>query len=75
MSFIDDTEAELLKETNAESMEVDLLGVKLVFSAGYSVTISAKAAQNISMVLHSEERRVLNQAREELRRTKVASAG
>ena len=38
-------------------------------------TISAAAAQNISMVLHSEERRVLNQAREELRRTKVGFTG
>jgi hypothetical protein len=71
MAYSDDSETEILKETGAERLEVDLLGVTLHFADGHAVLISDAAAQQVGMMIHTENRKALNKAREELRRTKA----
>jgi hypothetical protein len=71
MTYLNDAETEILKETAAERLEVDLLGVTLHFADGRGVLISDAATQQIGMLIHAENSKALRKAREELRRTKA----
>jgi hypothetical protein len=74
MAYLDDADTEILKETGAERLAVDLLGVTRHFADGRAVLISDAAAQQIGMMIHTENRKALSKAREELRRTKAGFA-
>jgi hypothetical protein len=68
MGWLDDSEAAILKGTGAVRLEVNILGVTLHFAEGHKVLISGEVAQHVSLLIHREDQKVIETAREELRR-------